>query len=79
MISDYQDDEGFAANDIIRNAPAYFDVDNVNDPMNLERFFKENKYSIVEKDKAFLEEVALQGMVKEHRRQYWLAITGAYG
>ena len=42
MISDYQDDDGFKANDIIHNAPAYFDIDNMTDPLNLERFFNEN-------------------------------------
>ena len=79
MISDYQDDEGFGSDDVIKNAPAYLDIDNANDPLNLERFFHENKYSVLEEHKDFLENVATRGMLKQFRRQYWLAITGAYG
>lgn len=42
VISDYQDDEGFTPDDVIHNAPAYFDTDNIEDPLNLQLFFQEN-------------------------------------
>jgi hypothetical protein len=79
LISDYQDDDGFATDDVIRNAPAYLDAANVEDPLSLEPFFEENKYCVPEAHKSFLEEVAISGMPNQYRRQYWLAITGAYG
>lgn len=64
MISDYQDDDGFNSDDVIKNAPAYLDVDNSNDPLNLERFFQDNKFQVLESDKDFLENVAIRGMIK---------------
>ena len=59
--------------------PSYFDIDKPDDPLNLERFFVENKFSIMEEHRDFLEDVAIRGMLKKYRRQYWLSITGAYG
>lgn len=79
MISDYQDEDGFNTDDALKNISCHFDIDNADDPLNLERFFIENKYSILEEHRDFLENVATSGMIKKFRRQYWLAITGAYG
>jgi len=64
VIDNFQDDEG----DFINNASTFFDEDTMINPINLENYFEENKFSILEEDKDQIEELIMAGMPEKFRR-----------
>ena len=49
------------------------------DYIDLNKYFKMNKYFVSDEDKIYLEQYVIKGIPPKLRRKYWLTVSGAYG